>query len=178
MSHTYPIAPFWRVYIALLIILTLVMASAFIWLGARFPGEWTFQALNFVFAAIVALIGLSVSLIALRSRLVVSPAGFEYYAVGYQVRASWDQVEGLAVSPLCSGLTMRSATVTLDRWLALLMPLRNPLALFTLLFRGYRRVPDPDELWRCIPVRAFVSHWENSDLARDLARYLPAAPDS
>jgi hypothetical protein len=126
----------------------------------------------------VALIGVGISLIALRTRLVVSPAGFEYYGVGFKVRAAWDQVEGLDVSPLCRGLSMRSATVTLDRWLALLMPLRNPLALFTLLFRGYRRVPDPDELWKCIPVRAFVSHWENSDLARDLARYVPAAPDS
>jgi len=178
MSHTYPIAPFWRVYIGLLAVLSLVMASAFIWLGLRFPGELAFQALVVAFGALVAFIGISISLVALRSRLVVSPAGFEYYALGYQVRASWDQVEGLDAGPLCSGLTMRSATVTMDKWLAVLMQLRGPIGLITLLARGYRRMPDPEDLWRCIPVRAFVTHWENSDLAREIAGYLPAASES
>ena len=112
MSHTYPIAPFWRAYIVFLVLLSLGMASAFIWLGTRFPGELAFQALTFVFAGVVAFIGISVSLVALRSRLVVSPAGFEYYALGFQVRAAWDQVEGLDTTPPCSGLSMRSATVT------------------------------------------------------------------
>jgi hypothetical protein len=178
MSHTYPIAPFWRAYMIFLVLLSLGLASVFIRLGARYPGDLAIQGLMIVFAAVVAFIGIGISLVGFRSRLVVSPAGIEFYSIGYQVRAAWDQVEGLDAVPSCSGLSMQTATVTMDRWLSVLMQLRGPLGLITLLTRGYRRMPEPEALWRCIPVRAFVSRWDNSDLARDIAHYLRTDSES
>jgi hypothetical protein len=115
MSHTYYLSRFWRVYLIFVVLLSLGLASIFIRMGARYPGDLAIQGMMVVFAAIVAFIGISMSLLGLRSRLVVSPAGFEYYALGFQVRAAWDEVAGLETDPFCHGLSMRSATVTVDR---------------------------------------------------------------
>lgn len=130
----------------------------------------------YVFAGLMTLLGIGISLAALRSRLVLSPAGLEFHSIGYHVWAAWSQVSALDADPVCAGLPVIAPTITRDGWFAVLLDLSGPIGLATLFLRGYDRTIGLDQLGRCIPVRAFVTHWDNSDLARDLARYLPAAP--
>ena len=105
-----------------------------------------------------------------------SPAGLEFHSIGYHVRAPWSRVSTLDADPICAGLPVSAPTITLDGWFAVLLRLSGPIGLATLFLRGYDRTAGLDQLGLCIPVRVFVTHWDNSDLARDLARYLPAAP--
>jgi hypothetical protein len=176
MPTTYRLSPVWRVYSVFIFVMGVGFAAVFVWLAVGvFQSQPGSQALMYVFAIIMALLGIGLSLAALRSRLVLSPAGLEFHSIGYHVRAAWSQVAGLDTDPSCSGLAVSAPTLTLDGWFAILLRLSSPLGLATLLLRGYNRIPNPDQLGRCIPVRAFVTRWDNSDLARDLARYLPAA---
>jgi hypothetical protein len=98
------------------------------------------------------------------------------HALGYQVQADWQQIAGLGVQPGCSGLYVPNPVVTVSGWLAFLLRISQPVFWLGLLSGRYRPVPDLGRSTRCIPVQAFVSHWEDSDLAREIARHLPADP--
>jgi hypothetical protein len=173
MPKTYYLKPFWRVYAVGIFLLSLVLASAFVWLATQsFQAEPFSQALMFVFAVLLALLGAFLSVAALRVRLVVSPAGLLCYGIGYQVHADWNQVAGLDSEPGCSGLFVPNPTVTADAWLSALLRVSPFIFGLLLLLGRYRRAPDLIRSARCIPVRAFTVDWEESALARDIDRYL------
>ena len=91
-------------------------------------------------------------------RLVTSPAGIEYYQIGYRISTSWENIERLGqVSYGRSevfGLILRQPAFQRNKWLGWTTP----------------AVRQPNQ---GIPLEPFLVRWRNSELENDLKRYLP-----
>jgi hypothetical protein len=170
---TYPLLPYWRAYLVLIFLLGLGLGAAFVWLANGPAGADAFnRGLLYVFALVPALLGLGVLLGGLQIRLEVAPAGLRFVALGYSVRAAWEQVDGYQTAPGCSGLHLRTPAVEVAPWLALLLKISGPVALLSALGGRYRPAPDLARAAECLPVQAFAQDYEHSALARELYRYV------
>ena len=113
------------------------------------------------------------------TRLEISPDGIVYHAIGYRVRSSWGNIEGVArrlqgaVELDC--LILREPGIELSGWMRLsyqILPLINVISLFS----GH--ASQPDDLHRyesVIPVEAFDKNWYSGEIGSLIKRYAPQA---
>ena len=91
-------------------------------------------------------------------RLVTSPAGIEYYQVGYSICTSWDNIQGFGQVPYgrtkVLGLVLHQPALQTNKYLKWMTPVRKQLGLD-------------------IPIDPFLGRWQNNELEQDLERYLP-----
>jgi WD40 repeat protein len=110
-----------------------------------------------------------ISLAALRSKLITSPWGIEYYDMGIKMRAPWKSVVGIE--------KLRYVYKWVDSLVTTQQAEMSRFILASLITSKHRHLPasdmDIDKIRRSIPIGNFVSDWRDSSLGEEIRRYAP-----
>ncbi|MFN8597275.1 MAG: WD40 repeat domain-containing protein [Anaerolineae bacterium] len=112
----------------------------------------------------------------LRIRLVVSARGITYYAIGYSIRSTWDNVASLETVPTRSGsvqgLVLRQPGLNINSVMGTLMSMLPLLHMFGFLQGHY--IPDGSIDERFIPIGPF----ESEQVQTAIQRFAPQVSDT
>lgn len=138
--------------------------------------EWAMP--TFWFGTIImAGVGLVVYLAAVLPRLVVSPAGVQYYDFGYHVLTRWDNITGMGEvwvgRTTIKGLRVREPVAQISGWLKAFLIVRPILVIVAILSGRYLGGTLTSAFTTVIPVSKFVRHWEGSSLADQVRFFAP-----
>lgn len=94
---------------------------------------------------------------AIQIRLIISPAGIEYYQVGYSVKTTWDNIARIGKIPtgriMAEGLILSEPALFVSSWLARVKYIQT---------RG-----------KLIPLSSFKRNWKASELGQNIKKYAP-----
>ena len=117
-----------------------------------------------------------------RTRLEVSSDGITYYAIGFRVRSTWDNLEGYGKRVLgaqsVESLILRKPGIEVSRWMQIgynLMPAAQVAAAAQGRYLPSSRLSSYADV---IPVALYSENWRSSELGALIKQYAPQAFDN